>query len=144
MSGCERKARRDPARMARKATMGWQPRLPIRPQSEIGRTFDIEHDDTGNLPPLPGIFPNTTAPVIRMRDGARALSMMRWGMCLGGSGSSRPRSSRQADLTSSATAPKKRRCRGDHQPILIAGSAMASMSPLCRHSSAERPVILAT
>ena len=52
----------------------------IRPQSEIGKAFDIEHDDTGNLPPLPGIFPNTTAPVIRMREGARALSMMRWGM----------------------------------------------------------------
>ena len=52
----------------------------IRPQSEIGRAFSVEHDDTGNLPSLPGIFPNTTAPVIRMRDGARALSMMRWGM----------------------------------------------------------------
>ncbi|WP_409566388.1 hypothetical protein [Methylobacterium sp. J-070] len=52
----------------------------IRPQSEIGRAFSIEHDDTGNLPPQPGIFPNTAAPVIRMREGARALSMMRWGM----------------------------------------------------------------
>lgn len=52
----------------------------IRSQSEIGKVFRVEHDDTGNLPPLPGIFPNTAAPVIRMRDGARALSMMRWGM----------------------------------------------------------------
>lgn len=52
----------------------------IRPQSEIGKAFGVEHDDTGNLPPLPGIFPNTAAPVIRMRDGARALSMIRWGM----------------------------------------------------------------
>lgn len=33
-----------------------------RPQSEIGKAFSIERDDTGNLPPLPGIFPNTTAP----------------------------------------------------------------------------------
>ncbi|MCJ2058991.1 SOS response-associated peptidase, partial [Methylobacterium sp. J-048] len=52
----------------------------VRGQSEIGRVFGVEHDDTGNLPPLPGIFPNTAAPVIRMRDGDRALSMMRWGM----------------------------------------------------------------
>jgi putative SOS response-associated peptidase YedK len=52
----------------------------IRPQSEIGKAFGVEHDDTGNLPPLPGIFPDTTAPAIHMRDGARALSMMRWGM----------------------------------------------------------------
>ncbi len=53
---------------------------PDRPQSEIGKAFGVEHDDTGNLPSLPGIFPNTAAPVIRMRDGARALSMIRWGM----------------------------------------------------------------
>ncbi|MCJ2061133.1 SOS response-associated peptidase family protein [Methylobacterium sp. J-088] len=52
----------------------------IRGQSEIGRTFSVEHDDTGNLPPLRGIFPNTAAPAIRMRNGARALSLMRWGM----------------------------------------------------------------
>ncbi|MET0529412.1 MAG: SOS response-associated peptidase family protein [Microvirga sp.] len=51
-----------------------------RQQSEIGKVLSVELDDTGNLPPLPGIFPNTSAPVIRMRDGARALSMMRWGM----------------------------------------------------------------
>jgi len=52
----------------------------VRGQSEIGRVFGVERDDTGNLPPLPGIFPNTAAPVIRMRDGVAVLSMMRSGM----------------------------------------------------------------
>jgi hypothetical protein len=48
----------------------------ISPQSEIGRAFSVEYDDTGNLPPLPGIFPNTTAPMIRMREFAEAPQMM--------------------------------------------------------------------
>lgn len=52
----------------------------IRPQAEIREAFGVKHDETGNLPPLPGIFPNTAAPVVRMRDGVPTLSMMRWGM----------------------------------------------------------------
>ena len=37
-------------------------------------------DTTGNLPPLPGIFPDQMAPVVRTaRDGERELAMMRWG-----------------------------------------------------------------
>jgi putative SOS response-associated peptidase YedK len=38
-------------------------------------------DTTGNLPPLPGIFPDQMAPVVRAgRDGGgRELAMMRWG-----------------------------------------------------------------
>jgi putative SOS response-associated peptidase YedK len=37
-------------------------------------------DTTGNLPPLPGIFPDTLAPVVRTApDGVRELAMMRWG-----------------------------------------------------------------
>ena len=50
------------------------------PQSEIGEAFGIERDETGNPPPLPGVFPNTAAPVVHLREGVRALSMMRWGM----------------------------------------------------------------
>jgi putative SOS response-associated peptidase YedK len=38
-------------------------------------------DRTGNLPPLPGIFPDYEAPVVRNApDGARELAMLRWGM----------------------------------------------------------------
>jgi putative SOS response-associated peptidase YedK len=38
-------------------------------------------DATGNLPVLPGIFPDYTAPVVRNApDGARELAMARWGM----------------------------------------------------------------
>jgi putative SOS response-associated peptidase YedK len=38
-------------------------------------------DSTGNLPPLPGIFPDYPAPIVRNAlDGVRELAMVRWGM----------------------------------------------------------------
>ncbi len=38
-------------------------------------------DTTGNLPPLPAIFPDSLAPVVRNApEGERELTMMRWGM----------------------------------------------------------------
>ena len=38
-------------------------------------------DSTGNLPSLPGIFPDTMAPIVRNApDGVRELMMARWGM----------------------------------------------------------------
>lgn len=38
-------------------------------------------DTTGNLPPLPGIFPDYMAPVVANKPGGiRELCMMRWGM----------------------------------------------------------------
>jgi putative SOS response-associated peptidase YedK len=38
-------------------------------------------DTTGNLPPLPGIFPDYPAPIVRNTpDGVRELAMVRWGM----------------------------------------------------------------
>jgi putative SOS response-associated peptidase YedK len=38
------------------------------------------HDRTGNLPPLPGIFPDYSAPIVRNQPDGRELSMARWGM----------------------------------------------------------------
>jgi putative SOS response-associated peptidase YedK len=38
-------------------------------------------DRTGNLPPMPGIFPDFLAPIARnASDGIRELAMARWGM----------------------------------------------------------------
>ena len=37
-------------------------------------------DTTGNLPPMPGVFPDYKAPVVAHRDGVRELCLMRWGM----------------------------------------------------------------
>lgn len=37
-------------------------------------------DRTGNLPPLPGIFPDYAAPIIRTGAEGRELAMARWGM----------------------------------------------------------------
>ncbi len=49
-------------------------------QAAIRALFDDLKDSTGNLPSLPGIYPDTFAPVIRNADGGRELAMMRWGM----------------------------------------------------------------
>lgn len=39
------------------------------------------HDRTGNLPPMPAIFPDMMAPVVRRSpDGERELVMLRWGL----------------------------------------------------------------
>jgi putative SOS response-associated peptidase YedK len=49
-------------------------------QDAIRRLFGVTRDQAGNLPPLPGIFPDGLAPVVRTaRDGERELLMMRWG-----------------------------------------------------------------
>ncbi|MCE0498702.1 MAG: SOS response-associated peptidase family protein [Methylacidiphilales bacterium] len=37
-------------------------------------------DRTGNLPPLPGIFPDYKAPIVRNQPDGRELTMARWGM----------------------------------------------------------------
>ena len=37
-------------------------------------------DLTGNLPPLPGIFPDYAAPIVRNTPAGRQLTMARWGM----------------------------------------------------------------
>lgn len=37
-------------------------------------------DQTGNLPLLPGIYPDYAAPIVRQADGLRELTMARWGM----------------------------------------------------------------
>ncbi|MCW8306483.1 SOS response-associated peptidase [Acidiphilium sp. PA] len=37
-------------------------------------------DTTGNLPPLPGVFPDYAAPIVRNHQGQRELMMARWGM----------------------------------------------------------------
>ena len=37
-------------------------------------------DTTGNLPPMPGVFPDYKAPVVANRNGTRERCLMRWGM----------------------------------------------------------------
>lgn len=38
------------------------------------------HDRTGNMPPLPGIFPDYQAPIVRNTADGRELALARWGM----------------------------------------------------------------
>ena len=48
--------------------------------AELRRAFGVRHDRTGNLPPLPAIFPDRMAPVVWNAPGGRELAMMRWGI----------------------------------------------------------------
>jgi putative SOS response-associated peptidase YedK len=51
-----------------------------RPQDAMRKLFGLKHDRAGNLPSLPGIFPDQLAPVVyNARNGERSLELMRWG-----------------------------------------------------------------
>jgi len=50
-------------------------------QSAIRDLFRVRSDRAGNLPPLPAVFPDQLAPIVRVgADGERELVMARWGM----------------------------------------------------------------
>jgi putative SOS response-associated peptidase YedK len=53
-----------------------------RPQDAVRRFFpqNPPRDRAGNLPPLPGIFPDYPAPIIRTGAEGRELVIARWGM----------------------------------------------------------------
>jgi putative SOS response-associated peptidase YedK len=49
-------------------------------QDAMRSLFRVSRDLTGNLPPMPGVFPDYPAPIVRISDGERELAMARWGM----------------------------------------------------------------
>jgi putative SOS response-associated peptidase YedK len=49
-------------------------------QDHLRRFFKVARDDSGNQPPLPGIYPDNVAPIIRQERGERVMQMARWGM----------------------------------------------------------------
>ena len=49
-------------------------------QQAIRQFTGAMHDRTGNMPPLPGIYPDYAAPIVRNTADGRELMMARWGM----------------------------------------------------------------
>jgi putative SOS response-associated peptidase YedK len=50
-------------------------------QQAIRELANAMRDTTGNLPPMPGVFPDHAAPIVRTgSDGIRELTRARWGM----------------------------------------------------------------
>ena len=50
-------------------------------QQAIRELADAMRDTTGNLPSMPGVFPDYAAPIVRTgADGVRELVKARWGM----------------------------------------------------------------
>ena len=49
-------------------------------QEAMRRLAKVMHDNLGNQPPLPAIFPDQLAPVVRLdRENNRSLELLRWG-----------------------------------------------------------------
>jgi putative SOS response-associated peptidase YedK len=49
-------------------------------QEAIQRLFRVINRYVGNLAPMPGVFPDYPAPVIRNADTGTEMATMRWGM----------------------------------------------------------------
>jgi len=49
-------------------------------QAAIIALFRVMNRYVGNLPPMPGVFPDYPAPVVRNAAGEREMGLMRWGM----------------------------------------------------------------
>lgn len=49
-------------------------------QQAIREFMRVIKDRTGNLPRLPGIYPDYSAPIVRNPPDGRELAMARWGM----------------------------------------------------------------
>jgi putative SOS response-associated peptidase YedK len=49
-------------------------------QAAIRDLFKVTKDSAGNLPPMPGVFPDYPAPVVRNAGTDREMVMMRWAM----------------------------------------------------------------
>ncbi|GJD41910.1 SOS response-associated peptidase [Methylobacterium bullatum] len=52
----------------------------VTSQAEIRKAFGVGEDRAGNLPRMPGIFPDQMTPIVRIEDGRRTLEMLRWGI----------------------------------------------------------------
>ena len=53
----------------------------VTSQAEIRESFGVSSDRTGNLPTMPGIFPDQRAPIVRVgAGGERVMEMFRWGI----------------------------------------------------------------
>jgi putative SOS response-associated peptidase YedK len=49
-------------------------------QAAIAALFRVINRYVGNLPPMPGVFPDHPGPVVRDTDAGREMVMMCWGM----------------------------------------------------------------
>jgi putative SOS response-associated peptidase YedK len=52
----------------------------ITNQAAIIALFRAVNHNVGNQPPMPGVFPDYPAPVVRNASADRELTMMRWDM----------------------------------------------------------------
>jgi putative SOS response-associated peptidase YedK len=60
---------------------GYRIPSPSKGQAAIGAFTRAMRDLTGNLPQMPGVFPDYAAPIVRNApDGVRELMLARWGM----------------------------------------------------------------
>ncbi len=87
-----------------------------RPQDAVRRFFSRTplHDRSGNMPPLPGIFPDYSAPIVRSGEEGRELVMARWGMAMAKNGDEAVADAVQTDNGSPARADLYGRAEAAH------------------------------
>jgi putative SOS response-associated peptidase YedK len=49
-------------------------------QEAIRNWAGVMNDGTGNMPPMPAVFPDYAAPIVRNQPEGRELALIRWGM----------------------------------------------------------------
>ena len=49
-------------------------------QAAIATLFRVMNRYVGNLAPMPGVFPDYPAPVVRNTEAGTEMTLMRWGM----------------------------------------------------------------
>jgi putative SOS response-associated peptidase YedK len=102
-------------------------------QAAIRDLFRAMHDRAGNLPLLPGIFPDQTAPIVRNDiDGERELVMARWGYA--GAAAIRARA---GDEHPQSRQPALAGMAGPAQPLSGAGDLVLRVR---RHEAARTPI----
>jgi len=99
-------------------------------QEAIRALFRVINRYVGNLPPMPGVFPDYPAPVVRNAGADREIAMMRWGM---------PPPSRTAGPPSRTSATLPRRTGGLGWSLRTAALSLQTASPNSRRSRTPRP-----
>jgi hypothetical protein len=101
-------------------------------QAAIIALFRVINRYVGNLPPMPGVFPDYPAPVVSNVGAERELTMMRWGMPLASSSAEIASSTSGLSLAMlRALAATERTFVSGNQKIAMAcGSILTEMAAL--------------
>ena len=107
-------------------------------QDAIRGWFDGIDDQAGNLPPMPGIYPDYAAPVVRGGTDGPVLTMMRWGLPSPAFALKGKKTDRGVTNVRNIGSPHWRRWLGAEHRCVVPFTAFSE--PLNRPGQPSRPV----